>query len=97
MNPGTDHDFQLFSGANPEIYHDFLKFSGMNPGTDHDFQLFSGANPEIYHDFLKFSGMNLGIYHDFQESLGCLRLQVRRIPVFCFTTSVGLAVWWSCR
>ena len=58
MNPGTDHDFQLFSGANPEIYHYFLKFSGMNPGSDHDFQLFSGANPEIYHDFLRHESGN---------------------------------------
>ena len=51
--------------ANPEFCHVFLPFSG--------------KNSPICHVLLTFSGENPRIFHDFQMSLGCLRLQVRRI------------------
>ena len=86
-------DVENLDSKNPEIYHDFLQFSGKNPGSYHVFRTFPGANPEFCHVFLPFSGKNsqichvlltfsgenLRIFHDFQKSLGCLRLQVRRI------------------
>ena len=40
---------------------------------------FSGKNFQICHVLLTFSGENPRIFHDIQKSLGCLRLQVRRI------------------
>ena len=86
-------DVENLDSKNPEIYHDFLQFSGENPGSCHVFRTFPGANPEFCHVFLPFSGKNSQICHvllafsgdnprifcDIQKSLGCLRLQARRI------------------
>ena len=85
-------DVENLDSKNPEIYHDFLQFSGKNPGSYHVFRTFPGANPVLpcfsalfrqefsnLPCFSDFSGENPRIFHEFQKSLGCLRLQVRRI------------------
>ena len=86
-------DVENLDSKNPEIYHDFLQFWSKYPGSYHVFRTFPGANPEFCHVFLLFSGKhsqichvlltfsgeNPRIFYDIQKSLGCLRLQVRRI------------------
>ena len=86
-------DIENLDSKNPEIYHDFLQFSGKNPVSYHVFRTFPGANPDFCHVFLPFSGKNsqiclvlltfsgenLRIFHDLQKSFRFLRLQVRRI------------------
>ena len=47
-------DVENLDSKNPEIYHDFLPFSGKNPESYHVFRTFPGANPEFCHVFLPF-------------------------------------------
>ena len=87
-NPEIYHDFRQFSGKNPGSYHVFRTFPGANPEFCNVFLPFSGKNSQLCHVLLTFSGENLRIFHDFQKSLGCLRLQVRRIK-FSFYDGVA--------
>ena len=50
-------DVENLDSKNPEIYHDFLPFSGKNPGSYHVFRTFPGANPEFCHVFLPFPNL----------------------------------------
>ena len=47
-------DVENLDSKNPEIYHDFLPFSGKNPESYHVFRTFPGANLEFCHVFLPF-------------------------------------------
>ena len=67
-DPQIYHDFLQFSGKNPISYHVFRTFPG-NPEFCHVFLPFSGENFQICHVFLTFSGENPHIFHDFQSRL----------------------------
>ena len=95
-NPEIYHDFLQFSGKNPVSYHVFRTFPGANPDFCHVFLPFSGKNSQTCHVLLTFSGENPLIFHDFQTSLGCLRLQVRRIQIFSLQLEddrAAAAIW----
>ena len=82
-------DVENLDSKNPEIYHDFLQFSGKNPGSYHVFRTFPGANPEFCHVFLPFTGKNSQICH-------VLRLFQVRILEFSMIFRSRLVLW-DCR